>query len=401
MYPELFTIPIFDWPVKSYGAMLTLGFLSGVWLAMRRAERVKTDPDILLNLGFVCLVCGVVGARLFFVVHYWESSFAKESRPWVAALDCTGGGLEYYGGLICAIVGAAIYLYLKRASIRLCLDILAPSAAWGLAFGRVGCLLNGCCWGGLAIDAQGNAVVPWGIRFPHASWAQTRQWENRQLNMPAELIVSDPAIYPEPIPLPASYIDMSVEDREGPAKRVRDLEHRINELEALSAEKAEIDELRRQHDDAVERLSNHRGRLTPLTRALQFPSRSDPKRTMTVSELEDLAQQCRSLPVHPAQVYGIINALLLSWVLSQLFHQRKRHGVVFATLCIVYPITRVLLELVRVDNRHDVVGMTISQAVSLGVFFFGVVLLLYLYKLPVRSPKVVAWIPPAEDQTKK
>jgi len=114
-----------------------------------------------------------------------------------------------------------------------------------------------------------------------------------------------------------------------------------------------------------------------------------------VSELEDLAAAHPSRPVHPTQLYGILNALLLSWVLSLLFYRRKRHGLVIAALMVLYPITRVLEEFVRVDNPHDSFGLTISQAVSLGVFALGVAVLVILYRsLPLRSPRAVPFIPP-------
>ena len=397
MHPTLFELPFIDYPVRSYGAMLTLGFLTGVWIAMRRAERVKADPDVVLNLGFISLVCGVVGARVFYVAHYWGSAFATRPHPIRAALDCSGGGMEYYGGLICAMLGVVAYVLIKRFSIRLYVDILAPSAAWGLAFGRMGCLLNGCCWGGVCIDHQGHQVVPWGITFPHSSFVQTRQWENRQLTLPAELIVTLP-LYPEPFPLPKSQLDMPVEEREGPAKRVREVRKQIDDLKALSASPEEIQRLTDELKAAQEALEARRTELFALGRAEQFPSRVDPSRHMTVSELESLADANRSLPVHPAQIYGIINALLLSWLLTELFYRRKRHGIVFAALCVIYPITRIILETIRVDNPHDTAYLTVSQGVSVLMFLFGLALLWALHRMPVRSPAAVPYVPPEDEE---
>ena len=90
MYPELFRIPLIDVPVKSYGFMLMVGFLTAIWFAMRRAERVKANPDTILNLGFVALICGVAGARAFYVAHYWESHFAYLPNPIWASFNITG-----------------------------------------------------------------------------------------------------------------------------------------------------------------------------------------------------------------------------------------------------------------------------------------------------------------------
>jgi phosphatidylglycerol:prolipoprotein diacylglycerol transferase len=399
MHPELFTIPIVNWPVKSYGAMLTLGFLSGVWLSMKRAERMKCDPDVALNMGLVSLLCGVAGARIFYVIHYWESSFARMPNPLFAALNCTSGGLEYYGGLIGAIVGCAVYLAVRRVSVRMYLDLLTPAAAWGLAFGRMGCFLNGCCWGGVCVDQQGHAAVPWGITFPFSSPAETRQWENRQVTVPAELMATPDGM--EAFLLPREQIIMPVEKREGPRAKLRAIEAQLVEMKAAgaSADKLKIVEAQRAETEAeVKRVDNETGLLRA---ALKYPAPNDTDRSVTVSELEDMADQSPSLPVHPVQIYGIINALLLSWLLLEILYRRKRHGVVFAALCLIYPITRVFEEIVRVDNPRDSVGLTISQAVSVGMFAFGIIFLLALRRMPERSPLAVPFVMPQEPEPVK
>ncbi len=397
MYPELFTIPFIDAPVKSYGAMLTLGFLTGVWLCMRRAEHVKADPDIILNVGFVSLLCGVGGGRLFFVLHYWETSFATQENPLLAALNMTSGGLEYYGGLICAAIGTVTYLALKRVSVRMYLDILFPGAAWGLAFGRIGCLLNGCCWGGICVAPNGQATVPWGITFPYGSPAEVRQWENRQTTLPAELIVSFPGRMSQPYLLPRTLLEMSPEERDGLPAEIRQLQRDIKEATSLGVESKTISAMEKELKTNIEKLKREGARFDTLNGARGFPSRSDPERPTTISELEDLAHQHRSVLVHPAQIYAVINAFLLSWLLLEIANHRKRHGVVFGTMILIYPITRILLEYVRVDNPHDSAGLTISQAVSVGMFLFGVAYMIYIFKSPARSPKAVPFIPPPPE----
>ena len=72
MHPDLFTLPIIGVSIKTYGFFLMVGFLSAVWLSMRRAQRVKANPDTVLDLSILCLLFGVGGARLFYVVHYWN-----------------------------------------------------------------------------------------------------------------------------------------------------------------------------------------------------------------------------------------------------------------------------------------------------------------------------------------
>lgn len=405
MNPELFTVPVVNWPVKSYGFMLMLGFLSGIWLGMRRAERVKANPDLVLNCGILALFAGVGGARLFYVVHYWKTSFAHQTNPLWAALNITSGGLEYLGGLLGAILAVVIYLALygrlyartgPRLSVRLYLDILAPVAIWGLAFGRAGCFLNGCCWGGVCVDEHEHTVVPWAVEFPFASGAHERQWMNRQVTVPAELIWDG---IPASTLVPGDRLEMSPEDSR-PLREFNEIDSEYQAQKAEGANDAEFAELETRWRRAREARDRLAAQLVPIAAARQYLSRKDPSRPSTLSELQELAARCRSLPVHPVQLYGIANALLLYGVLVLIFNRRRRHGVVMGWMLLLYPITRFVLELIRVDNPHDAGGLTISQAFGLVVFGFGLLWMYLMYRvLPLRSPVVVPWTPPELDET--
>ena len=398
MYPELFTIPIIGLPVKSYGFMLTLGFLSAIWLGMRRAERVKANPDAILNCGILCLFFGVAGARIFYVAHYWKSGFAVRENPLWEAFNITAGGLEYLGGLIGAVLAVAVYIGLHgrlfarnegRLSLRLYLDLLAPIAMWGLAFGRAGCLLNGCCWGGLCVDEQHHKVLPWAMTFPFSSGPHDRQWMNRQVTVPAELIWEEPSTVQIPRLVPKLLLEMQPEDLRG----LREYQEVDAEYQAAVAKGTGGDQLKKlevRRKALQARANKLASKISPVVTARQYPARKDPSRQFTWSELNELAERYRSLPVHPAQLYGIVNALLLSWVLVLIFERRKRHGVVMGWMMLLYPISRFVLELIRVDNPHDAGGLTISQAFGLGVIICGLLWMYVMYKvLPVRSPLAV------------
>ena len=414
MHPELWRIPGVGWPIKSYGFMLMCGFLVAIWFAMRRGTRVKADPDLVLNLGFVSLICGVAGARAFFVAHYWRSIFATTDNPLLAAINITSGGLEYYGGLIAAVVGCLVYLWFfarqwaagddpaapvrRRPSLRLYLDIVAPAVMLGLAFGRAGCFLNGCCWGGLCVKQENQeqkAALAWAVRFPFGSPAHHRQWENRQVTVPAELIFDHPTNPNAPFLLSAESLEAPFEEVEWPKNRLRDAQERYSRSKARDPESAEARELEQEVKEARERFDQASGRHFTVYTAMNYPSREDPTRTISRTELADLAEKHCSLPVHPAQLYGLVNALLLSLVLSALFYRRRRHGLVFGVMFVLYPVSRVILELIRVDNPYDVGGLTISQAFSAGAFLFGVA---YVYvlcrRMPLRSIRAVPYAPP-------
>ncbi|MFQ5492122.1 MAG: prolipoprotein diacylglyceryl transferase family protein [Phycisphaerae bacterium] len=413
MRPELWKIPWVGISLKSYGVMLMLGFLFCIWLAMRRAMRVKADPDIILNIGFVSLFCGVGGARIFFVAHYWKTDFAWQENPIWSAINISAGGLEYYGGLVTAILGGIIYLRYfgryyavgddlhakpkRRTSVRLYLDILAPSVMLGLAFGRAGCFLNGCCWGGVCAEHQQGryvASLPWALTFPFASGAHHRQWENRVVTVPAELIYHNPRHVNAPYLLWWDSLDEPAESIDGPVRRLRELTQQYSQAKADAPDSQQTAALKQQLDQAREEVQALAIKHHTIFAAMQFDSRKDPSRKMTFKEIKELAAGFRSAPVHPAQLYGLINAVLISMMLATLFHRRKRHGMVFGTMLLVYPITRTVLELIRVDNPHDMGGLTISQAVSVGMFAVGLVYMILLYtRMDLRSKRTLPCAP--------
>jgi phosphatidylglycerol:prolipoprotein diacylglycerol transferase len=137
--------------------MVAMGFLSGLWLAGRRGEREGIGAETVLDLGPWLIVGTIVGARLLFVGTYWREQFAGE--PLWEVFAVWHGGLVYYGGLLGASLAGALYARRKRQPLWRLADILAPSIALGQVFGRIGCLLNGCCYGR-------PCHLPWAISFP-------------------------------------------------------------------------------------------------------------------------------------------------------------------------------------------------------------------------------------------
>lgn len=140
-----------------YGVMMALAFLAGLWTASRRGLRDGVPAERVLDVGPWLIVGAIVGARLFYVVSYWRESFA--GQPFREIFMIHHGGLVYYGGLIGASLGCIGYTRWKKIPLWKMADILAPSIALGYVFGRVGCLLNGCCYGR-------SCDLPWAIRFP-------------------------------------------------------------------------------------------------------------------------------------------------------------------------------------------------------------------------------------------
>jgi phosphatidylglycerol---prolipoprotein diacylglyceryl transferase len=143
--------------VHWYGVFLAVGFLVGLWTAGRRGLRAGLPPEKILDSGVWLIVGGIVGARLFYVITYWDESFA--GRPFSEVFMVQHGGLVYYGGLIGASLAFVAYAYFKNLPLWKLADVLAPSISLGYAIGRYGCLMNGCCYGR-------PTDMPWAIHFP-------------------------------------------------------------------------------------------------------------------------------------------------------------------------------------------------------------------------------------------
>jgi phosphatidylglycerol---prolipoprotein diacylglyceryl transferase len=154
--PILFEIGGFR--LHAFGLLVAVGFMVGSWLAARRARAVGIDPVAIQDVVFPwILVGGIVGARLWYVVSYWDRDFA--GQPWTEIVAVWRGGLVFYGGLIGASVAAIIALRRKKLPLWRTADCLAPAIAIGHVFGRIGCVLNGCCYGRVC-------DLPWAIRYP-------------------------------------------------------------------------------------------------------------------------------------------------------------------------------------------------------------------------------------------
>lgn len=162
MYPELFKLgPI---SVRSYGFMLAVSFFLGVYYVSRVARREKLDFGQLLTIAYILVFAGIIGARLSYVLFHLE----EFSRNWTASFNPFHSthfgiaGLNLYGGILAAIICTYIYLKARRMPVLKTLDVFAPTVGLGLLVTRLGCFLNGCCFGT-------PTDLPWGISFPENS----------------------------------------------------------------------------------------------------------------------------------------------------------------------------------------------------------------------------------------
>lgn len=321
-------------PVRGYGAMLVLAVSSACWVASRRAGRMGLDPELLFSLGFWVFLAGLVGARLFYVVQKWDE-FHQATTPLgtlIEIVNVAQGGLVIYGGLFGGTLAVLVFLWLYRLPILAVGDLVSAPVALGLALGRIGCFLTGCCFGG-------TTELPWAVQFPEGSPPFIAQVERGQLDwhgMQLPGTASDP-------PRIAGVAAGSTAEQAGlvaPAE-IREINgHPIRSLGSVYAALL---------------ATPPGGELVIRTLDQGAPVRFRTSDTPPVS-----------LPVHPAQLYSVINALVLFAFLSAWYPLRRRDGEVAALLITIYPLTRFLLEAVRSDEPAAWgTGLSISQNVSL------------------------------------
>ncbi|MFB3893647.1 MAG: prolipoprotein diacylglyceryl transferase [Phycisphaerae bacterium] len=434
--------------IYGYGLMLVLGFLLAIALAQWRARRAGENPDVVAHCGLLAVLGGILGARLAFVIQDWNKidhgvnvGFSQHPGD---ILNVTSGGLIYYGGLILAALMVIAYLAAKRLPVRRYLDIVAMSLMVGLAFGRTGCLLNGCCYGG-----ECSASSPIGIRFPmysrpllkldHSpgpfsantdapSPVYAEEYDRGLVKPDPRLtyVASDPKLKDiygpnvkrlllAPRDLHAGLTNdqagVMFGDKDAAKKLFDKLAAPVDYLTAATWSKglAEHDEgfLRGSEiwqealfysqdgktltfDEAWQYLQDRRARLTA---AVAKGGGQDEKAVASEvnkylqADLYALAAAEYSLPVKASQAIGIADGLVLAVLLGLFYRLRRREGQVFAALMLLYPMTRFVEELIRADNKHSLLEgvLTHNQYTSMAVFAAGVVMLLVLRKFPASA----------------
>lgn len=156
-------------PVFGYGVMLLCGIVSAVWLAERRARQANLPPESIWDLAFWIILPGIAGARLFYLVQYHQRVYAEAKtipQYVLATINLAEGGIVLYGGVIAGAIAYFTFCAVRKLPPLTVADVITPSVFVGIGFGRIGCLLNGCCFG----DA---CTLPWGLEFPPESGPYT------------------------------------------------------------------------------------------------------------------------------------------------------------------------------------------------------------------------------------
>ncbi len=156
MHPIFFSIGSFT--VRFYGVMAALGFLVAMLLVRVNRRYANLTADQAVNMVMFCMISGVIGARIFYVIQNWH--YYRTHMFSMVRID--QGGLVFYGGFILAVLVLISYARRIKADwVRVC-DVFTPALAFAHALGRIGCFLNGCCFGKPAEGCFWAVVYPAG-----------------------------------------------------------------------------------------------------------------------------------------------------------------------------------------------------------------------------------------------
>jgi len=199
-------------PLHTYGVLMAVAFVTGIWLAMRAARQQQLPPvpmrdaegrilkekdgtpltipswDFVADLTFYLLVAGLVGSRILYILTRWDAEYSRDPSK---ILRIWEGGLVWYGGFIGAALVAVYYARKFRVALLPYADVLIPSVSLGHAIGRLGCFAAGCCFGNVA-----HAGYPLAVRFPHDSPAFT---DHVSANLLARTADTSLPVYPTQI----------------------------------------------------------------------------------------------------------------------------------------------------------------------------------------------------------
>ncbi len=346
--------------IRGYGTMLLLAVLAGIGLTIYRARRVGLNPEIIFSLGTWLFIWGILGARLFYIIEYWPK-FQKATlvQTVFAMINLTQGGLVVYGSLLAGGAALVVFIYKNRLPGLALSDLIAPGVVLGVGLGRLGCFLNGCCYGGLS-------DLPWSVQFPRETPAFIDQVEHG-------------ALYVHGLIFEGSGSQSPVIERvepDSPAQR-QGLEpgQRVVAVGGVAVHSVE---------QAQARLLATFGQ----GRKVEVAVADDPLvKSWTITGPPPVSRS-----VHPAQLYSFFDALLLCSLLLIYEPFKRRDGELTALVLTLHPVSRFLLEIIRVDESPVFgTGMSISQNISIAIFAVGVGLWIYLFW---GRSKGIAWEPP-------
>jgi len=342
-------------PIYGYGLMLTLAFIIASWYAGRRARKEGVAPQPVQDLAIWLLFSGLAGARITYVIQYHV--------PIWQFFQIWQGGLVFYGSMLGGAAGffTKYFLIIRKQPlpIRKLADIVAPCIALGLVIGRVGCLLNGCCWGNVATCDHCPA-----IEFPMSAPARYSLVEHGYQTAAGFLLKEDRI---------EAVVDRVVPDSPAWQSGLRAGDTILVANSLGSGQTSQPLSNKEMWRYLVEDWP--RGKTT-----LQLTVRHADGQVATLTTFRP-----ETLGLHPTQIYESVTALLLFGVLLAYLPFRRHAGELLALLMCLYPIHRFLDEMLRNDTDPVAFGMTLSQNLSILCIAGGVVLFWRLRQKPAPA----------------
>jgi phosphatidylglycerol:prolipoprotein diacylglycerol transferase len=376
-------------PIRGFGVMMMLATIAGVGISAWRARQVGLDPEIIYSLAFYMFIGGILGARGFYVIQYWDAYFKPGmslADSLQAIVNAASGGLVVYGSFIGGTAAGAWFVYQRQLPLLALADVIAPGMALGQAIGRIGCFLNGCCYGGLCTLPL--IATP----FPETSNPATLDLSPPYARQKELGWIHGFELAEQRLPdQPPQFAVTKVEPNSPAAKAGLHVGDQVKTLNGFRLES--VEGLRRQMLAAKWNARKLPETLVDGVRALLQASdayislQTADGRTIewTIGELP-----AWSLPIHPTQLYACLDAALLAFFLWNYYPFRRRDGEVFALLITLHPISRFLLELIRMDEPGQFgSALTISQWLSIALLLAAAAFWLYVE----RRPRKLAFSP--------
>ena len=154
MYPILFEIGHFT--LRTYGVVVAIAFFVAFFLLYKEAKRKNFYPDKILDIELLMLISGIIGARALHVLvnlNYYGENLGTILLVWK-------GGLAFHGGMILAFAVCWVFIVRNRMPLWKTADFIVPYVALGHSIGRIGCFLNGCCFGKPATAGFLGVIFP-------------------------------------------------------------------------------------------------------------------------------------------------------------------------------------------------------------------------------------------------
>lgn len=201
MFPELFRIPFLDFTLNTYGLLLALSFIAGLYLMARLAENDGLDRNRVYDLGLWILAASLLGSKLLMILTEWD--FYQDNPRQIFTLDFFRSGGVFYGGFLAAVIASVIVMRRYGLPWWRTADVFAPGIAIGQAIGRLGCFSAGCCWGkpttsgvGVHFTERGHEITGVPTMVSHlADPAQRELWSDRLGGPFAELSLHPTQLY--------------------------------------------------------------------------------------------------------------------------------------------------------------------------------------------------------------